>query len=67
MLGTSDTWSMSCLSDQPSDPAYYIEDCRISYLSWAVGKVDTRYAMPYEILPKTFEKLLWQRWYDTSA
>ena len=30
MLGSSDAWSMSRLSHQPSDPAYYIEDCRIS-------------------------------------
>ena len=26
ILGTSDAWSMSHLSQQPSDPAYYIED-----------------------------------------
>ena len=30
MLGTSDAWSMSRLSHQASEPAYYIEDCRIS-------------------------------------
>ena len=30
MLGTSDAWSMSRSSQQPSKPAYYIEDCRIS-------------------------------------
>ena len=29
MLGTSDAWSMSHLSHWPSEPAYYIEDCRI--------------------------------------
>ena len=29
MLGTSDAWSMSLSSHQPSEPAYYIEDCRI--------------------------------------
>ena len=29
MLGTSDAWSMSCLSHRPVDPAYYIENCRI--------------------------------------
>ena len=29
ILGTSDAWSMSRSSHQPSDPAYYIEDCRI--------------------------------------
>ena len=32
MLGTSDAWSMSRSSHQPSDQAYYIEDCRISTL-----------------------------------
>ena len=29
MLETSDAWSMSCSSHRPSEPAYYIEDCRI--------------------------------------
>ena len=29
-LEISDAWLMSRLSQQPSDPAYYIEDCRIS-------------------------------------
>ena len=29
ILGTSDTWSMSHSSKRLSDPAYYIEDCRI--------------------------------------
>ena len=29
ILGTSDTWSMSHLSQRPSKPAYYIKDCRI--------------------------------------
>ena len=29
MLGTSDTWSMSHSSHRPSEPVYYIEDCRI--------------------------------------
>ena len=30
MLGTSDAWSTSHLSQQRSKPAYYIVDCRIS-------------------------------------
>ena len=30
MLGTSDAWSMSRLSHGPSDPAYYIEDLRLT-------------------------------------
>ena len=29
MFGTSDTWLMSCLSHQPSEPAYHTEDCQI--------------------------------------
>ena len=29
MLGTSDAWSMSHSFHRPSEPAYYIEDCRI--------------------------------------
>ena len=32
ILETSDAWSMSCLSNRPSDPVYHIEDCRISGL-----------------------------------
>ena len=27
--GTSDAWSMTQSSHRPSNPAYYIEDCRI--------------------------------------
>ena len=30
MLGTSDAWTMSCLSHWPNDQAYHIEDFRIS-------------------------------------
>ena len=30
ILGTSDAWSTSRLSHRPSEPAYYIVDCRIS-------------------------------------
>ena len=29
LLGISDNWSMSHLSQRTSEPAYYIEDCRI--------------------------------------
>ena len=29
ILGTSDAWSIRQSSHQPSNPAYYIEDCRI--------------------------------------
>ena len=29
IFGTSDTWSTSHLSQQPTKPAYYIEDCWI--------------------------------------
>jgi hypothetical protein len=29
ILGTSDAWSMRQSSHRPSNPAYYIEDCRI--------------------------------------
>ena len=35
MLGTSDAWLMSLLSQRPNEPAYYIEDCQIScYYRW---------------------------------
>ena len=29
ILGMSDAWLTSCLSHQPSEPAYYIVDCQI--------------------------------------
>ena len=29
ILGTSDTWSTTCLCHRPSEPAYHIVDCRI--------------------------------------
>ena len=32
LLGTSDAWSMSCLSHRPSEPAYYIEDSQIFFV-----------------------------------
>ena len=32
ILGKSDTWLTNHLSQQPSEPAYYIVDCRISRL-----------------------------------
>ena len=36
---TWDAWSKSCLSQQPSDPAYHIEDCRIlAYTGSAMAK-----------------------------
>ena len=36
MLGTSDAWSMSHLSQQPTKPVYYIEDCWISKYKYDV-------------------------------
>jgi hypothetical protein len=44
MLGISDAWSMSRLSHRPSDPAYYIEDCRISQFKhwWVKGNAAER-------------------------
>ena len=47
-FGTSDAWATSLLSHRPSEPAYYIVDCRISGLSgrstrargiWAIGQI----------------------------
>ena len=38
MLETSDAWLMSRSSHRPSDPAYYIEDCRI------YGRIKGKYA-----------------------
>ena len=38
ILGTSDAWPMRRLTQWPSDPAYYIEDCWIfTYLSFLAG------------------------------
>ena len=38
MPGTSDAWLMSRSSHQPSEPAYYIEDSRISRLGKLGGQ-----------------------------
>ena len=46
MLGTSDTWSMSHLSHLPSEPMYYIEDCRISRVSLSVKKFARKQIFP---------------------
>ena len=35
MLGTSDAWSTSQSSQQPSEPAYYIVDCLIYCMAGA--------------------------------
>ena len=41
MLGTSDAWSMSHLSQQTSKkPAYYVVDCRISVLCWLLLNIE---------------------------
>ena len=40
ILGTSDTWSLSHSSQQPSDPAYYIEDCRIYVVFVFTGRYE---------------------------
>ena len=46
MLGTSDAWSMSRSSQQTSDPAYYIEDCRILYVI-ASSDIFSPYCIPH--------------------
>ena len=39
--GTSDAWSMSRSSHRPSDPGYYIEDCRIFHILKAWNENET--------------------------
>ena len=47
ILATSDTWSTSRLSHQPSEPAYYIVDCRIfTCLLYRVGRVYEFFSFP---------------------
>ena len=43
MLGTSDAWSMSHSSHRPSEPVYYIEDCRILELRQRLERWITLY------------------------
>ena len=38
MLRTSDTWSMSHLSQRTSEPEYYIVDCQISKPGFGFGR-----------------------------
>ena len=57
ILGTSDAWSLSCSSQRPIDPAYYIEDCRM-YAS--VHRIQKKRCRTYKtilvsyLLSKTF-------------
>ena len=55
MLGTSDTWSMSRWSQRPSNPAYYIEDCRIysvdSIIEQQLEVLTTRLLVRFMMLP----------------
>ena len=48
-LGTSDTWLLSRLSQRPSNPVYYIEDCRIST---ALRAAPEQLSVPFNKLPK---------------
>ena len=45
MLVTSDAWSMSHLSQQPREAAYYIVDCQISVLYYVSCELH-----PYEYI-----------------
>ena len=58
VLGTSDAWSMRRSSQRPSDPAYYIEDCRIS------GRNRTLWNST--IYMKCGRNGWWQSWYVMS-
>ena len=52
--GTSDTWLMSRSSQRPSDPAYYIEDCRICEVTHG-DSTDNRIKSSFPNIPsKTF-------------
>ena len=46
MLGTSDAWSMSRSSHRPSDPSYYIEDCRIFVYFYMSSHFQNRVLLP---------------------
>ena len=39
ILGTSDTWSTSHLSQQTSEPTYYIVDCRIFVCTYSSSRL----------------------------
>ena len=41
MLGTSDAWSRSHLSQRTSEPVHYIVDCRISSSLLELSSLDT--------------------------
>ena len=51
ILGTSDTWSTSHMSHRPSEPAYYIVDCRISLPSSSIIKPLPNVVEFYNFLP----------------
>ena len=62
MLGTLDDWLMSHLSQRPSDPAYHIEDWRISSKSWKI-KV-TKYSF-FFIRMERLSHIIWNNDFST--
>ena len=48
ILGTLDTWSTSHLSHRPSEPAYYIVDCRISTLYFCAIQIKITFISPFK-------------------
>ena len=50
MLGTSDAWSTIRLSHRPSEPAYYIVDCRILKVQSRRTQVQTQSPEKFHIL-----------------
>ena len=54
ILGTSDAWSTSRWSHRPSDPAYYIEDCRILEKQHYNRGIFLDINVPSEIIPTHF-------------
>ena len=57
MLGTSDAWSMRRSFHRPSDPAYYIEDCRIFGLFFTAN-CGAASAELYEFSHKTRKRII---------
>ena len=58
IFGRSDAWSTSHLSQQTSQPAYYIVDCRISIPQVKAQYFVLRLLLPLEKLPGLGVRLL---------
>ena len=63
ILGTSDDWSTSRLFHRRREPAYYIVDCRISYVSfWRKKRSKENANVFLHLVPFSVDIVAWAIW-----